>query len=70
MKTYIAVQLKKLDIDLLTFFRIAHYWAFKKIPDLHRDVCEYHTQSKIPMYVQRYIQHLQEKESDHVVQTM
>lgn len=59
--------MKRLRIDEHTFFRIAHQWAFGKMPDLHREVLEYKVCGIIPPYVTRYLSHIG-KEQDHAVQ--
>lgn len=55
--------IQRLRIDEYTFIRIAHQWAFGKIPDLSRDLLELRVGGIIPLYAQRYLNHLKEKEN-------
>lgn len=64
MHLYLADRMSRLKVDEHTFFRIAHLWAFNKCPDLNRDVLEYRVSGIIPLYVQRYVQHIQKGERD------
>ena len=52
-------KLEELKVDELTFFRIAHVWAFGTDPDLHNEVAQYKLNAIIPKYVERYVQSLQ-----------
>jgi len=63
MHLYLADRMDRMKVDVHTFFRIAHLWAFQRVPlSLHQDVLEYKVSGIIPMYVERYVIHIQEGE--------
>lgn len=61
MHLYLVETMRQLKVDELTFFRIAHVWAFGTDPDLSTDVCQYRLHALIPKYVETYIKKLQEE---------
>ena len=61
MLLYLVKKIHDLRVDERTFFRMAHVWCFGTDPDLGNDAMEFKLHGIIPKYVQRYLNHLQEK---------
>jgi len=61
MHLYLVYEMRRLKVDELTFFRIAHVWSFGTDPDLHDDVAQYKLHAVIPKYVEKYVQNLQQE---------
>ncbi len=59
MHLYLVSKLNQLNVDDITFFRIAHVWAFGTDPDLSSDVAQYRLHTLIPRYVVSYLKSLQ-----------
>lgn len=71
MRLYLVHTMSVLRVDEHTFFRIAHQWAFGRMPDLSVDVREYKDRGEIPVYVQKYVRHIQQSEGErHAVSKM
>jgi len=60
MILYLVNTLKRLNMNEVTFFRLAHIWAFSgRDPQIHDDVAQFKLHGIIPKYVQRYLHHIQ-----------
>lgn len=59
MHLFLVNKMDQLKVDVLTFFRIAHVWAFGTDPDLHDDVAQYQLHAVIPRYVVNYLKSIQ-----------
>ena len=59
MLLYLMNTMKRLNVDNLTFFRMAHIWSFGTDPVLSDDVAQFMLHGIIPKYVQSYLRHLQ-----------
>ena len=59
MHLFLVAKLNQLRLDDVTFFRIAHVWAFGTDPDLSTDVAQYRLHALIPRYVVSYLKTLQ-----------
>lgn len=59
MHLFLCNKMAQLHVDELTFFRIAHVWAFGTDPDLSTDVAQYKLHALIPRYVVNYLKSLQ-----------
>jgi hypothetical protein len=52
-------KLNELNLEVWTFFRIAHVHQFGTDPDLSNDVAQYRMHAVIPQYVCAYLRSLQ-----------
>lgn len=59
MLLFLVNKLRQLNTDELTFFRVAHVWAFGTDPDLHDDVAQFKLHGVVPVYVKNYLKTLQ-----------
>lgn len=59
MLLFLVNKMRQLKADELTFFRIAHVWAFGTDPDLHDDVAQFKLHGIVPVYVRNYLKTLQ-----------
>lgn len=59
MHLFLVNKMDQLKVDVLTFFRIAHVWAFGTDPDLSTDVAQYQLHAIIPRYVVNYLKSIQ-----------
>jgi hypothetical protein len=59
MFLFFSYKLSQLKMDELTFFRVAHVWAFGTDPDLHDDLAQYLLHGILPKYVVNYLKTLQ-----------
>jgi len=59
MLLFFRNKLLQLNMEPLTFFRVAHVWAFGTDPDLHNDLAQYTLHGVLPPYVVRYLKTLQ-----------
>lgn len=60
MILYLVDKMEKLKVDERQMLRIAHVWCFGTDPDLGNDALELKLFGRIPIYLQRYLKHLQE----------
>lgn len=58
---YLVNAMNRLNVDELTFFRMAHIYSFGTDPDLSTDVAQYKLHGIIPLYVGKYLQHIKEE---------
>lgn len=70
MHLWLADRLVRKDLDTKQFFRAAYVWRFGKDANLEHDVLSYQVGGIIPQYVRDYVDHIQQKEKDHAVQTV
>lgn len=59
MLLFLTNKMRQLNMDALTFFRVAHVWAFGTDPDLHDDVAQFLLHGVVPIYVRNYLKTLQ-----------
>ena len=60
MLLYLVNTMHKLRIDERQMLRIAHVWCFGTDPDLGNDAMELKLYGRIPIYLERYLNHLKE----------
>lgn len=70
MHLFLADHLVRHKLEPKQFFRVAHVWRFGKDANTEYDVLSYQVGGIIPQYVRDYVDHIQQKEKDHAVQTV
>lgn len=64
MLLYLKQKLNELNVEDVTFFRIAHIYQFGTNPDQWDSIAQFRLHGIIPRYVQNYLKMLQAKESE------
>lgn len=70
MHLWLADRMVRLNLEAKQFFRLAHLWRFGKDAHTDHDALAYSVGGIIPQYVREYVDHIQQKEKDHAVQTV
>lgn len=65
MHLWLADRLVRDSVEAKYYFRMAHQWRFGRDVDTTRDALEYKLCGIIPLYVQEFIHHTQQKEATH-----
>lgn len=64
MILYLYQKLNELRISHYEFFETAYVWVFMpaRMPDLSNDFCQFTLHGLVPVYVTKYLKHLQSQE--------
>lgn len=70
MHLWLADRLVRHQLEPKQFFRAAYVWRFNRDANLEHDVLSYQVCHIIPQYVRDYVDHIQQEEKNHAVQTL
>lgn len=59
MKSLIIAHCERVHLHTVDYFRIAHYWRFRKLPNCESfrdELIAFEDEGKIPSYVREYVE--------------